>query len=476
MSGTTSVPAPSFTDKGFVPPSEPDILAGVLADINAAFGGRLNPALETPQGQLASSLTAIIGDKDAQFAALANGVDPAFASGRMQDGIARIYFLTRQPAEPTTVQVRCTGIVNAPIPTGALLEAQDGTRYSCTEGGSIGADGTVILPFAATTTGPIACPAGTLNTIYQSVPGLDRVTNDADGVTGNNIESRTAFEQRRAASVTINAQATVSTIEAAVLGVANVLDAYTTENATGSPVVSDGVTLPAHSMYCCVAGGDPQAVARAIWAKKPPGCDMAGNHTEVVFDENSGYAAPLPSYNITFQIAIPQTFVVLVQLRNSAAVPGNAQVLVAQAVLAAFNGTDGGSRVRIGSEMFASRLYCGVAAIGIWAEIVAIYVGSTRAPSASFTASIASTVLTVTAVASGALVVGQTIVAPNVPDGVRIVSLGTGAGGTGTYNITLPQTVASEDMQAVTASLNSVQVGIAHVPVLGPNNVIVQTV
>jgi hypothetical protein len=477
MSGTTSVPQPSFGTRGFVPPSEQDILAGIIADIQAAFGGRLNFAnLETPQGQLASSFTAIVGDKDSQFALLANSVDPAYAFGRMQDAIGRIYFLSRTQAEPTTVQARCTGQAGAVIPTGAIAQAQDGTLYACTEGGQFDSSGSMVLPFEATVTGPVVCPAGSLSIIYQVVAGWDRITNDADGVVGNDIETRTAFELRRSASVAINAQSTVSTIQAAVLNVEAVLDAYTTENPTGSPVVNDGVTLPAHSMYCCVAGGDPQAVAQAIWSKKPPGCDMAGNHTEVVFDENSGYQAPLPSYNITFQVAIPQTFVVLVQLRNSPAVPGGVQALVAQAVLAAFNGTDGGQRARIGSEVFASRFYCGVAALGPWCEIVAIYLGSTRAASSNFTASIAGTVLTVTAVASGALAVGQTIIAPNVPDGVQIVSVGTGAGGTGTYNINLPQTVASEAMQGVVANLNSVVVGIAHVPVLGPNNVIVQLV
>jgi len=476
VSGTTSVPQPYLGDAGFVAPSEPDVLAGVQADINAAFGGRLNQALETPQGQLASSLAAIIGDKDAQFLALANGVDPAYASGRMQDAIGRIYFLSRMPAEPTTAQATCTGLPGVVIPTGALAAAQDGTLFECSEGGVIGASGTVVLPFAATVTGPIACPAGSLSIVYQAIPGWDLISNAADAVVGNDVESRAAFEQRRFASVSVNAQATVQSIQAAVLNVPNVLDAYTTENSTGSPVVSDGVTIPAHSMYCCVAGGDPQAVAQAIWSKKPPGCGMAGNHTETVYDQNSGYGAPLPSYSITFQIAASQTFVVGVSLRNNPSVPGNVQQLVANAVLAAFNGLDGGTRARIGAELFASRFYAGVAALGPWCEILAIQIGSTAAPAAAFTAAIAGTVMTVSAVASGTLAVGQTVVAPGVADGVRIVSLGTGTGGTGTYNVAIAQTVASEAMQALAAGLNSVAVGIAHVPVLGAANVVVSLI
>jgi hypothetical protein len=58
--------------------------------------------------------------------------------------------------------------------------------------------------------------------------------------------------------------------------------------------------------------------------------------------------------------------------------------------------------------------------------------------SCSFSATCAGNVLTVTAVASGTLAVGQEIqstLAVGVPPGTYILSLGTGTGGTGTYNI-----------------------------------------
>ena len=59
------------------------------------------------------------------------------------------------------------------------------------------------------------------------------------------------------------------------------------------------------------------------------------------------------------------------------------------------------------------------------------------------TGSIAGTVLTVTAVTSGTLAVGQIITGTNVLPGTRITALGTGTGGTGTYTVSQSQTVAS---------------------------------
>ena len=128
--GTTSVPAPVLDATGFIMPEEADMLTGVLADINAAFGNTLNTDLSTPQGQLAMSLTAILGDAYDQFLALANGVDPARAEGRMQDAIGRIYFMSRLPATPTTVTCICTGAAGTVIPQGALIKDQSGNSYT----------------------------------------------------------------------------------------------------------------------------------------------------------------------------------------------------------------------------------------------------------------------------------------------------------------------------------------------------------
>jgi len=88
-----------LTDAGFAAPAETDILAGVLADITAALGGNVNQDLTTPQGQLAESETAIIGDCNDQILSVFNGVDPRTASGRMQDAIGFIYFLRRNVGE-----------------------------------------------------------------------------------------------------------------------------------------------------------------------------------------------------------------------------------------------------------------------------------------------------------------------------------------------------------------------------------------
>lgn len=471
MSGTSSVPEPTFTAAGLAIPLESEILAGAQADLDAAFGGGLNPALETPQGQIASSLTAIIGDKNDQLLYLSNMIDPAYAEGRWQDAIGRIYFIDRTPAEPTVVQAVCSGLTGVSIPVGATAQATDNNLYVATEGGAIPAGGSITLPFACVTTGPIACPAGSLNRIYQTIPGWDSITNPADGVLGADVEGREAFEARRAASVAINAQGSLQAVRGAVLAVPNVLDAYVDQNVTASPAVRGGVTLEAHSIYVAVVGGAAQAIGEAIWSKVSPGCNFTGNTTVNVTDPN--YSAPQPSYAIKYQVpdAVPVLFTV--RLANGASVPSDAATQVQAAIVNAFAGGDGAARERIGGTVYASRYYSPIAALGTWARIVSIQVGAGEA--AAFTGAISGTTLTVASVASGALAVGQWVRGAGVTARTRITALGTGTGGVGTYTVSASQTVASAAL-TTTAMADFVELDIDQAPTIDAANIAVLVV
>lgn len=64
----------------------------------------------------------------------------------------------------------------------------------------------------------------------------------------------------------------------------------------------------------------------------------------------------------------------------------------------------------------------------------------------SFTGSISGTTLTVTAVGSGNISLGQWLTGSGVTTGTQITQFLSGAGGTGTYKVNLTQTVASTDI------------------------------
>jgi hypothetical protein len=545
----TNVPAPTFGDRGFMSPDEASILAGFIADWLAAIPGLSfttsggAPINSTPQGQLVTSESAIYANVMYQFMALTNGVDPAFATGRMQDAIARIYFLSRLPDQSTVVTCTCIGLPNTVIPFGTLVRDTSGNLYYASAGGTIPASGTIDLEFANQTTGPIPCPANSINQIYQAIPGWDTVNNSAPGVLGRNVEGRAPFEARREASVFNGAKNFAPSILGAVLKVDGVLDAYVTDNQNGYQLgvnpeavvsasisgttltisaiisgtikagqtvtgadglgigVADGTTiisgsgtswvvnhsqtvagttmnlggtvLVAHSLYVAVVGGGETDVATAIWTKKPPGCGYNGNTTVTVYDTSPQYAPPGIPYTVVYEIPDPLSFVVLVQIANSSAVPANANTLIQNAVVAAFAGTDGGRRAGIGSTVFASRFYAGIEGLGDWAEIVEITLGTTNSPAASFTGEITDAVLTASVV-TGTIAVGQTLFGESIQDGVTILSQASGTpGGAGDYNLsaTFTDPITSEAMQTVAATLFRVPTKITQVPTVVPENI-----
>ena len=378
----SNVPTPAFTAAGLTVPTESQIKAGLWADFQAAFGGNLNESDATPQGQLVTSLTATIGAANDLLLSYVNLVDPALSSGRMQEAIGRIYYQDRIAGQPTLVTCTCTGQPGTTIPGAALAQATDGTLYQSLGSITIPSSGTVSVVFAALDDGPTECAPGTLTRIYRVVPGWDAITNPAAGVPGRNVETATEFEARRGESVASNASAIVQAIRGAVRGVDGVIDAHVRDNPTSSPVTVGAITIAANSVYVAVQGGTNASVAAAIWSKKPPGCGMTGA-TSVTVQDKTGYSSPYPSYTIKFQRPTAKRVYFAVVLADNGLVPADAQARVRDALLAAWNGDDGGRRVRIGATIYALRFASAIASLGSWAQLVTLSIGTTASPTGS---------------------------------------------------------------------------------------------
>ena len=381
MSYVTNVPTITWSANGVTIPAESDILTGVLTDMNNAFGGGMSQLLTSPQGQLAQSLTAIIGDKNNQMAYMASMVNPATSEGRWQDAIGRIYFIDRIAASGTVVTGTCTGLVGTVIPAGSIVQDSSGYQYQSTAAATIGSSGTVDVDFQCATTGPIACPVGALNTIYKAVTGWESVTNAAAGTSGTDVESRADFEYRRKNSVATNAVNSIQSIRAAVLAVPNVLDAYVIDNSTNAAVTvgATSYSVAANSVYVAVVGGASADVAKAIWENKSLGCSYNGA-TSYTYTDTSGGVAPYPTYTVKWETPASLPIYFAVSIANNSALPSKITTLVQTAIVNAFNGADGGSRARIGSTIYAGRFYAGVAATDSNVEILSIYLGTAASP------------------------------------------------------------------------------------------------
>ena len=84
--------------------------------------------------------------------------------------------------------------------------------------------------------------------------------------------------------------------------------------------------------------------------------------------------------------------------------------------------------------------------------VASTVINSTASP-AIVTGSISGTTLTVSAVTSGTLKIGQTIEGSGVTDGTIITAFGSGSGGAGTYTVSASQTVSSTTIYALNWSV-----------------------
>ncbi|GBQ07250.1 baseplate J/gp47 family protein [Saccharibacter floricola] len=369
---TTAVPQPQLTETGFIAPSEQDILAGRVSDFNMALGGTANPALNTPQGQLALSDTAVLGAAFAALLSLFNGIDPASASGRMQEAIGRLYFMERRAATPTTVTVQAT--LNNPgqtIAAGTVVASDpNGLLYSTPSAVTLpqGAQ-TATLDLACTTAGAIPCPAQSLQ-LYQGGLGIASLTNPAPGSMGSEAENRTDFETRRRNSVAANSRSQNASLMGALLELDGVTDAYVMDNPSGNATTINGAPMEPHALYVLVEGGTETAIGQAILTKKPPGIATMGERLVTVQDTNPVYDGNRPSYTFRYDRPQPVPVSVAVTLEQSDSVPSDVVAQVQAAIMGVL--TAGRYRARMGGTLYASRLSAVVDALGDWAEVLSL--------------------------------------------------------------------------------------------------------
>lgn len=345
MTITTNVPIIKLTPQGLQVPTAKEVLDGVLADFDKAFGGGLNKNLETPQGQLASSLAAIIHDRNNQIAWLINNLDPDYSDGVMQDAIGKIYFIKRKGQVNSVVNCEFVGLPGTIIPKDFVVKDEANNDWVLDEEISILDSGRVIGRM--TGKGIYGAKANTINVLSQSIIGLDRVNNPQDAVIGNATESRTAFAERYKKSVAINSQGMPATVYSNVASLSGVIDCYVIDNPKDEivQVGANNTPLNRHSIYVAVVGGNEQEIAEMIWRYAGNGCDFNGNTSVTVTDER--YLTPKPSYQIKFQR--PDDLPIYFQIKVKRGADLNIDSLVKNTIVNTFNA----NRVKIGSTIYS---------------------------------------------------------------------------------------------------------------------------
>lgn len=351
------IPQIQITNAGYVAPTREEITAGLWELMRSALGGDITQDARTPQGQLVTSLTAALYDKDSQFIALANNFDPRYSSGKFQEALGAVYFLDRAKASSSVAVLEFTGLSGADIPVGTQAQDGNGNLWETTHDGVIGVDGKAAVEAKCLVTGPIAAAPLTINQLVSSITGVDQVTNRAPAIMGRAQESRSDYEDRRYDSVAANAKGTVQSVYGAVSRINDVIDCKAVSNFTDSATQVGATNYPMirNSLLVSVVGGEDLEIAREILVKGGTGCSFVGNTTVNYLDAESWPDNP-PSYDVKFlrPASVPLYFNIQVAVLSE--VRQHQIDLAKESILQALN--TGENRARIGGRVVATSYVC----------------------------------------------------------------------------------------------------------------------
>ena len=356
-----TIPPLQITDTGIKAPPTNEIIDGVWEMFKKAFGKDINTAMNTPQGQLVTSLAAIITDERNQMINLLNQFDPRYAQGIWQDGLGYIYFMTRKHATHSSVEIVLTGLTGTTIAAGTLFNDVNGNTWQTTQKTIIGNDGCATAHALCTRSGIVDAAPDTITTIPKAISGLDRITNPYAAIAGVNEESRIDFERRRYASVAVNSKNTNASTYGAVADLADVKDVFVIDNPTDETIQVGATNYPVirNSILVAVIGGDDETIARTILTKAGSGCSFNGN-TECVIADTENFPVRPPIYKVKFlrPALVPVFFQVTVADRDLLSYQDSEAIK--EAIIKAFS--SGTAKATIGQPVIASKFICPVAA------------------------------------------------------------------------------------------------------------------
>lgn len=296
-----------ITDAGFAVKT----IDQILAEIEAAELAGISAILDVQPTSLIGILNGITGAALAELwelgLALYSGMDPDAASGDQLASLARVTGTVKRDATKTVVVgvelTTASGFAGAAA--GDLVAALDGDAtalFRNLDAVAAGA-GTPTSDFEALTAGPQHCPANQLTVIAQPVTGWTAVTNPADGILGDPIETDPKLRSRRALELALPGSTTGEAIAADVLE--KLGGTKSCRVLINDSDLVDGNGLPPHSLEVIAykpgaTTDDDIALATLILKDKAAGAGTHGTSSQVITDSQGNeeeifFSRPTPS-------------------------------------------------------------------------------------------------------------------------------------------------------------------------------------
>lgn len=204
------------------------------------------------------------------------------AEGVNLDRIAKLGFVSRQPATYATVILRFSGIPLSAIPSGTQAETAQHVVFETVIDAVIGSQGYVDVMARCIEAGTIGLVASNMiTTIKTPIEGVDEVTNPSPSSGGRNIESDYELVERYS-NLPSATGSSIPALYAALMNIESVIAVKIFEN-SGNAI--DANMLPPKSIEVVIQGGNNEDIAQIIYNKKPGGIDTHGSIEVAIIDE-----------------------------------------------------------------------------------------------------------------------------------------------------------------------------------------------
>lgn len=265
------------------------------------FGNSVDLTFQGVNGQIINELVLRESENDIKMLKLFNGFNIETSDGIFLDYISNLFGVKRREATPTIVNVKFLGLSGTIIPTGFKVQDNNKNIYE-TKKQNILVDGSVNIDCYAQVLGSIDVNDNSIF-FYDNLSGLDSVDNEFAGITGNNIESDQYLRLRTIETRALNS---VGVIESLYSGISTITNNFTLlNNNTLNPIViNSNITVPPHSIFLCIFGGDDKDIANILYRKNSAGVSMIG---DVVVD------LPTP-FNSIFEAKFQRPDIVILEI------------------------------------------------------------------------------------------------------------------------------------------------------------------
>lgn len=290
---------------GLVLADTADIISDVEAEFQNALGADAIATPDTPQGVLITQEAQARANVMNNNAVVANQINPNYAGGAFLEAICAFTDLQRSGATFTQVEnVLLTGVAGTVVPQGTQGATTGGGDIFATNNAvTLDGSGNGTVNFTAAVAGPIPCPEGTLTKIVAAtaVLGLETITNPADGIQGQIEQTDNQLRQLRNNTLGNQGHSGPASQIAALFNVPGVTSVKYLENLSDAVQVIEGITMAAHSVWACVAGGSANAIGQALLDSKTAGAGWNGVQFVNVTESSSGQVYVV-QYDIPTQI------------------------------------------------------------------------------------------------------------------------------------------------------------------------------